>query len=170
MTPMLAEVDAVRYAHAGGLHAASGPMLVGLARAVLSQDRAFRFCASGTSMSPFIRDGDVVTLGPKRGAKCHTGDVVAFVHLRTGRLAIHRVIATSEDGCRIRGDNAFEDDGFVPLGAIIGTVIRVDRIGREVHFGLGPERTLIALLSRLGWLPTIVGAGRIAVSVVRWYP
>jgi hypothetical protein len=41
--------------------------LVELARAVLAKGKSFRFHAPGLSMTPFIRDGDFVTIGPDFG-------------------------------------------------------------------------------------------------------
>jgi len=42
----------------------SGSTLIELLEAVLSQEASFRFQAKGLSMSPFIKDGDMVTVSP----------------------------------------------------------------------------------------------------------
>lgn len=155
------------YARDGEPGHLSAPALLALAREVLGRGQPFRFSAPGTSMSPFIRDGDVITLVPPRVAPVRAGDVVAFATAETGRLVVHRVLSCSGDGCLIRGDNAPADDGVVPHAAIVGAVTRVERAGRTVRLGLGPERFLISLLSRWGVLPRITGAGRIACSAAR---
>lgn len=150
------------YARAGGARPIPGPALAAVARDVLTRGHAFRFHAPGASMYPFIRDGDVVTLVPFRPLACIPGDVVAFVDPRSGRLVVHRVVWISDDGCRIRGDNNPQEDGEFPFEAVIGTVSRVERNGRPVRAALGPERTVIALLSRQGALSGCITAARAA--------
>ena len=129
----------------------SGAAFVTLLRAVLEKGVAFRFQATGFSMSPFIRNGDVLTVSPLSG-RPRLGDVVAFVKQETGGLAIHRVVATSAGGCIIRGDNSFRDDGFVPEADILGCITKVERSGKKILLGLGPERYLIGFLARKGLL------------------
>lgn len=166
-SPVSPEENATSYSHAGGSLPLSGPALVGLSRKILNKGIPFRFSAPGTSMSPFIRDRDVITLTPYRSASCRIGDVVAFVRPKTGRLVVHRVVGVSRDGCRIRGDNTPEEDGEIPHACIIGQVIRVEHSGKVVRFGLGPERCIIALLSRRRWLPCFIGTARILCSAIR---
>lgn len=146
------EVWSTPYVRPGGVHSLSGSALAEVAREVLSAGHSFRFLALGGSMSPFIRDGDVVTLVTFVRAVCAPGDVVAFVQHKSGRLVVHRVVAVGEGRCRIRGDNSSEEDGEFPFESVIGTVDRIERAGKEIRFGLGPERATIALLSRRGWL------------------
>lgn len=155
------------YAHAGGLHSLSGQALSEVAHEVLARGHSFRFHAMGTSMSPFIRDGDVITLVPFEAAGSSSGVVVAFINPVTGRLVVHRIIAVIGNRCRIRGDNCEEEDGEIPHDSIIGTVSNIERAGKPVRFGLGSERALIALLSRRQWLsPCITAVGTI-ISLVR---
>ena len=49
---------------AGGELQLSGRALAGLMKNVLARDLPFRFRARGWSMSPFIRDLDVITVKP----------------------------------------------------------------------------------------------------------
>ena len=122
-----------------------------LMTAVLDRGAPFRFQASGFSMSPFIRDGDTITIAPTPG-RLRFGDVAAFVNLCNDRLTVHRVVHVDRRGYLMRGDNAPGPDGYVPHADILGRVIRVERGGRGVRFGLGLERVVIAFLSRRGWL------------------
>jgi hypothetical protein len=119
-----------------------------LLRAVVERGRPLRIRARGFSMSPFIRDGDVLTIAPMNGGGPRLGEVVAFVRLDTGRLAIHRVVARVGAGWLLRGDNCPEPDGVVPRRAILGVLVRVEREGRDVRLGLGAEARLIAWLQR----------------------
>jgi hypothetical protein len=129
----------------------SGTTLTTLLRAVLDKGVPFRFRATGFSMSPFIRNGDVLTVSPLSG-RPRLGDVVAFIRQETGGLAIHRVVGTSAGHCLMRGDNSSRDDGYVPEANILGRIRRVERNGKKILLGLGPERYLICLLARKGLL------------------
>ena len=81
------------------------------------------------------------------------GKVVAFIEPVSGRPMIHRVIGRQRAAFLIQGDNAAgEPDGWVLPQDILGCVTRVERNGRRVFLGLGPERSLIAILARNGWL------------------
>ena len=128
----------------------SMPVLVELLRAVLERGQPFRFEAPGFSMSPFIQDSDAITVAPLSGAAPHLGDVVAFIRPETGKLVVHRVVGKQDGAFLIQGDNAEEMDGLVPAANVLGRVTRVERDGKKVYLGLGPERYLIALLSRWG--------------------
>jgi len=147
-----------------------GPDLVQLSRAVFEKGGPLRFQAKGFSMSPFIRDGDAITLFPLTGDAIHLGDVVAFVSPGTERLVIHRVIARDGHTLLITGDNATDADGPVPRKNILARVGRVERKGRKVFLGLGPERLLIVLLNRTGILLHILRPlwQRLGPSLKRW--
>ncbi len=117
---------------------------------VLAKGLPFRFCARGVSMAPFIKDGDVITVAPFYHSKFKVGDVVAFVCRESGKLIVHRVVARRDGLPFIQGDSIPEiPDGFVPLENLLGRVIKVERSGKQIRMGLGPERFFIALLSRL---------------------
>jgi signal peptidase I len=139
---------AAAYAHDGGSLSLSNTSLIVIIRDILARGVPFRFAAPGFSMSPFIRDRDIITLAPYEKTSCRIGTVVAFVRPGTGQLVVHRVVAASGDGWRIKGDNNPEEDGVIPHAAILGQVIQVERAGKFVRHGLGPERVIIALLSR----------------------
>ena len=121
---------------------------VELMSSVLLSGTPFRFQASGSSMSPFIKNGDVITVIPatEKGVRC--GDVVAFTHPSSGRLAVHRVVRCTKDRCLIKGDNSNQPDGWIGQEQIMGHVTHIDRLDQPVRFGLGFERQFIALLSR----------------------
>jgi len=140
----------------------SGAALTELLQAVFSKGSLFRFQAKGFSMSPFIKDGDVVTISPLRDAKPRLGDVVALIHSKTRGLLIHRVVGKKGDSYIIRGDSTFEMDDLLPRTDIVGRVIRVERDAKRITLGLGPERVLIAFFSRRKFLfPIILPAWRL---------
>jgi hypothetical protein len=127
----------------------SGPALLDLMRAVLARGVPFRFCARGWSMEPFIRDGDVITVSPLASAVPGVGEVVAFVRPEGGNLVVHRVVSRRGAAPQIRGDDSLDEiDGIIPAENLLGRVTRIERHGHAVWLGLGPERYLIAWLSR----------------------
>jgi hypothetical protein len=133
----------------------SGAAMIQLMQAVLDKGLAFRFRAKGYSMSPFIKDSDVITVLPLRTVP-RLGEVVAFRHPVSRRLVVHRVIRARNDGCLIRGDAVSEMDGLVPRAHILGRVERVERDGKSVRLGMGPERALIAFLTRTGLFMRVI--------------
>lgn len=136
-----------------------------LMAAVLDKKAPFRFTAPGFSMTPFIRDGDVITIAPGR---LRYGDVVAFMNPCHGKLTVHRIVHVSRAGYLLKGDNTPEIDGRLPGSNIIGRVVRVEHCGRQVWLGLGVERIVIAFLSRRGWLfPALMPLWRMVRPLVR---
>ena len=131
----------------------SSRALIELMQEVLGRGLPFRFQARGWSMSPFIRDGDVITIAPLLKASPGLGEVVAFTHPRTENLAVHRIVGRKETGWLIRGDNlAPLPDLLVPRINILGRVTKIERQDSRVWLGLGLERYGITLLVRLGLL------------------
>jgi hypothetical protein len=160
--------DPCAYGQEGGELPLSGVALLALMQEVLRKGRPFRFRAGGSSMQPLIWGGDVLTLAPLSQAAPRFGDVVAFVHPANQRLVVHRVIARRGPVFAIRGDNGGEND-WVSGDNVLARVTRVEREGRSVRFGLGPERFPIALLSSLGLLQIALQyAGSIKAIVRRW--
>lgn len=156
------------FAKKGGVLSLSGPALIELLRAVLDKGAAFRFQAKSFSMHPFLRNGDVVTVSPLPGTSPGFGDVVAFIHPGTGKLVIHRVAGERGDSYLIKGDSTPEVDGLVPEANILGRVTRVERDGKEVFLGLGPERFLIAFLTLKGLLsPFLLLLRRLVRPIIR---
>lgn len=137
----------------GGELPLSGPALVELLRAVLDKGKPFRFRAKGFSMSPFVMDGDVITISPLGGVAPHLGEIAAYACAETGRLIVHRVAGKRGNSYLIMGDNNPEEHDLAPEANLLGRVTRVERNGRDVCLGLGPERLIIALLHRhrLSW-------------------
>jgi phage repressor protein C with HTH and peptisase S24 domain len=136
----------------GGAKKLPNQEFVALISAVLDQGRPFRFQAPGVSMSPLIRDGDTLTLAPLAGRTPRLGDVLAFISPATNTLMVHRVVTVRHGRLLLKADNGTRPDGWVDPQGILGRVVRVDHQGQPYSNGLGPERALIALLSRLNLL------------------
>ena len=149
---MPGEMDSA-FVKSGGELRLSNPGQLELLRGMEERKVPLRTMVRGLSMYPFIRDRDVLTIVPLERRRLQAGEIVAFALPDRDRLAIHRVIAKGKGGWLLRGDNRLASDGIIPQENIIGAVTCIERKGKNVSFGLGPERRLIALLSRAGVLP-----------------
>ncbi len=144
------------YIRTGGDLILSGAALTLFLEAILAKGKRFRFRARGLSMRPFIKDGDVVTISPIHGDQLGLGKVVAFLHPENRNLTLHRIVGTQPRGYLVRGDSAAQGDGLVSPARILGFVSQVERDSKVVNLGLGPERRLIAWLSRHSFLNALV--------------
>ena len=127
-------------------------------QAVLEKGKSFRFRARGTSMTPFIRDGDTLTVAPLLQGKPRRGEAVVVFRPSEIRpcLLVHRVVEVHEGGCAIQGDAAGCEPEIIPPEALVGRVVRVERGGKDIRLGLGPERLLLAWMSRTRILWTVI--------------
>lgn len=138
-----------------GAETLSRDRLHDLLHRLLDEGLAVELRVTGASMSPFIRGGDLLTLTPKGRRTVRPGDVVAF--LADGQsLVIHRVVAAEGETVRTRGDALGRGDRPLAAAEVLAIVAGVERRGRRVRLGLGPERALVAWLSRLGFLAPLL--------------
>jgi signal peptidase I len=103
---------------------------VGLSSDILHRGGTFIFEAHGSSMVPFIRDGDILTIQPVEFSALRIGDIVVYKR-EANRAIAHRIVKkTSKGGQRellIRGDSSGCDDGWVKLVQVLGRVIYAQR-------------------------------------------
>ena len=127
----------------------SGEAMTGLLQAVLDKRAPFKFKARGFSMLPFIKNDDVVTISPLIDHSIGFGKSVVFIDPQTGKLVIHRVVGQKGSYYFIKGDSVTNVDGFIPEKNILGIVTKVERKDRVINLGLGPERLIVAFLSKI---------------------
>ena len=84
----------------------------------------------GYSMTPAIRDGDIITVSPLKDIMPRRGDVLAFRHPERPQMLVHRVLHTMARKYFIKGDNCPEADGWIPAENILGLISKVERRGR----------------------------------------
>jgi hypothetical protein len=132
-----------------------GPDLLPLFQEVIQKGSRIRLTVKGFSMFPFVRDEDAVTISPLECSP-RLGDTVAFSPAQTQKLFIHRVVGKQGESLLLRGDNTSSADGLHPRTEVIGRVVGIERRGKHVSRGLGPERVPIALLSRKGLLVPVL--------------
>ena len=94
-------------------------------RALLAEGVPVRFRASGSSMEPAIRDGELVTVAPPHGGRVRRGEIVLYASGR--RLLAHRVRGAEEDGSVLicQGDHWRCDQEAVGRDAVIGRVVAI---------------------------------------------
>lgn len=130
-----------------------GSALTELLREACRKEASLRFKARGFSMSPFIKDGDILTVSSIEGKPVNPGNVVAFKCRRNNKLVIHRAVARKKDRYLIKGDNCTQADCPTKRQDILGVVVKVEREGKDIRFGIGPEQAAIAFLSRIKLFP-----------------
>jgi hypothetical protein len=141
--------------------------LLALLSEVLAKGARFRFLASGYSMSPFIRDGDIITVRPCESTTLRKGMVAAYVRPLDGRLAVHRIVRRTQFGLALKGDHDPIADYPLASSGILGVVDTVERNGQRIRLGLGPEKGLIAVLSAWGlisWVFRTFGRNKDSIS------
>jgi hypothetical protein len=116
-----------------------------LAARILEDGSGLRFSAHGISMTPFIRDGDVVEVQPIGASTIRCGDVVLY---RNGgdHVIVHRVIRLDEEDGRTmlvtRGDALACADGPISRELVLGRVVALEREGRPIKVNTGLPRIL----------------------------
>ena len=121
---------------------ADSDLFVGLTRELLQRGCNVRFRATGTSMQPAIRDGEVVTVAPWSGDAFAVGEILLCCVGQ--RPMAHRVVAVqpSDHGSPVlylHGDNLCARDRPVRASDVIGRVLTVSRDGSD-HPLDGPRR------------------------------
>ena len=128
------------YSVPGGVLSLSGLALQEFLRAVLVRGPPSGSRPGGSACTLYSGRGCGDRIRPSGWRQPRPGEVVAFCHPETGKLVVHRVLARRSGGYLLRGDNALEADGLIPPAYILGRVDRVERRGRRVRLGQGPER------------------------------
>ncbi len=113
-------------------------LLLDLTAELLSRGTIVHFRASGRSMYPAIREGELITVEPVVASDVTLGDIVLYRSERG--LIAHRVVGSSPTQSSVlsphhfllRGDASLSCDEPVEAHRILGRVVRVQRNGRRV--------------------------------------
>jgi signal peptidase I len=105
-----------------------------------------RIRVTGTSMLPAIWPRDVLMVSPSDQTSLIKGKIVLL--LRDGRLCAHRVVSKLEHQTDprllTRGDAHINCDPPFAASEIVGTVMSINRGGREVPITSSPARRLLS--------------------------
>jgi hypothetical protein len=121
------------------------PALEPLCADLLRTGRSVRFTATGASMGPVIRGGDVVTIAPCAGERLRPG-VVALYWTPRG-LTLHRVLRRRGAILVMRGDALDSPGESVLATSALGRLVSVFRTGRRVSLRV-PATLLLHRLAR----------------------
>jgi len=87
-----------------------------------------KFKGYGVSMTPFIKNGDTLTIKLlSKNDAIRTGDIVVVKQIDKKKIIVHRIIKTKETRYYIKGDNKIRSDGWFPQKAIIGVITEIKR-------------------------------------------
>jgi signal peptidase I len=146
--------------HAVAAAVPCGPVaFAGLAADLLSGGKAVRFRASGNSMQPLIRDGDVLLIGPVDASAVQVGDVILF-HGEPNRVVVHRVtrVGATPEGRRftVQGDARSQPDGDILGSQVYGRVLSIERGAASIDV----RRPVMRILGWAAALRSRWGVGR----------
>jgi len=109
-------------------------------RDALERGQQVRMTARGSSMFPFIRNGDMVALDPMETTAA-VGDIVLVQCAAEGeRYVLHRVVRVEGEAFYLRGDCQRDCEGPFTGKDILGRAVLVYRNGRERRLDRGIYR------------------------------
>jgi signal peptidase len=125
---------------------------------LLQAGYALRFTAQGTSMSPLIRDGDVVLIEPICSKLPKPSEIVLFTN-QQGNLVLHRVLKRWKKDDEVlyllKGDQVATPDGIYEKAKIFGRLKAVERSGSILSL----EKPVFKVLKWLAFLRSNTGLG-----------
>jgi len=112
------------------------PDFLDQARQLLSKNVPIEIKMSGSTMSPVIEDGDLITIEPIQENSLRPGDIILYNSLRDTAV-IHRVVRvekgeSADRSIITRGDAASQNDLAVPFHRVLGRVKRIERAGEQI--------------------------------------
>ncbi len=123
-----------------------------LTRDVLTNNGTINFTARGSSMVPFIKDGDNIFINSISKHQLEIGDVI-FYQKEEERPAAHRVVEFKYQGNQLltgtRGDSLTCPVEMVPFERVLGKVVRIQRRGKMINLNKNRNRTLGKLWVKL---------------------
>lgn len=146
-----------------------------LTQEILKQGTSLRVKGRGSSMYPFIRNGDTLLIEPKSRNKLCIGDII-FYRRPEGQYIAHRLVRKIEPDTLItRGDNLTYYDEPVPDRHVFGRVVSIERDGRYRSLDSGLNKIIGRCWVRLSplntWLRPIIRPGwklYRKLSRIRW--
>jgi hypothetical protein len=134
----------------------SAEELADLSEAVLTKGGSMRFKARGSSMLPFLRDGDTIVVRPVNQSALERGSV-GLCRCDSNKLVAHRVVGFhgtdqgSTPTLLVRGDIDFGQGELVSWDEVLGNVVSVERGRRVLHLDRGFRRMAGRIMARCGW-------------------
>jgi len=122
----------------------------------------------GNSMSPTLKNGDILKFAPYKDRDIRIGDVILFNSPYGKTPIVHRVVFVDNKGVRTKGDNIIPIDDFIlHPNDIIGRVVFAHRGKKEVKILNGLQGQIYTLILETGKHLDMV-ASEILRPVYRW--
>jgi signal peptidase len=130
-----------------------------LRKQLIENNHSVKIEASGYSMFPFLRKGDLQTISPVPIEDIQVGDVVVFEHINN--WISHRVIAiqrtNNEISLTLRGDTCMQIDSPVTRENYIGKTVSFERAGKVFFIdSLRKKNNRIVLLGVIRGAPLYI--------------
>jgi ribosomal protein S18 acetylase RimI-like enzyme len=107
---------------------------------ILNNGGSFSFKAHGSSMYPFICDGDILTVKQVEYSAIRAGDIVLYKY-SDDRLIVHRVVDKKLQSNKLmlllRGDSVFNHDGWIYSDQVLGKVVSIQRDKKFIRLDQG---------------------------------
>lgn len=134
--------------------------LVILQEDILDQGRRFRLLIRGRSMSPMLRDGDVVEIRHVDPRRLRVGDLLLF-KTADGQLVLHRYLGKQIHQGRIwlttKGDATRQFDQPIAPDQVLGRVTQIHRPGGVWSLEKWPARMGNYLMAKVSPYRHILG-------------
>jgi len=112
--------------------------LVELSKEMMKEGYRVSLRATGKSMYPFIRDGDIIEIERVNVQQIKLGDII-FYHNEDRDIVAHRVIRKSSGNLGplfiTKGDANSDSGEEVQPDKILGRVIAIERNGQKIRLG-----------------------------------
>mgnify|MGYP005832716931 CR=1 FL=1 len=120
-------------------------------RNILVDQKTVGLMVKGTSMLPYLREGNRVWIQKVEWDYLRVGDLLAFEQNQV--IFTHRLIKKSPQGLLTKGDNNLFADSSLTPHQILGKVIGLERMGK--YYSLERKRDVINIL--LGYSHAVIG-------------
>jgi signal peptidase I len=119
-----------------------------ITKELLGRGKNLQFKAHGTSMFPFVTNGDCVVIKPENYGDVKVGDIILYRN-HWGNYIVHRVIKKNGQAALItRGDNMPGYDPPVPNKCVMGRVIQTESRGKQLKLSGWPYRLYSCFIAR----------------------
>ncbi len=122
-------------------------LFLNISAELLGSGYSIEFQATGNSMHPTIKDGEMITVQPLPISDIKAGDVVLYRN-QTGVIA-HRVVRVERDQLILRGDASQTFDAPVDAHQILGKVISTTRADKKITLNKRGSKFLHVLRAKI---------------------
>ncbi len=108
----------------------------------------FKFRGHGVSMTPFIKNGNTLTIKLLDDMDTlRIGDIVAVKQVDKKKIFVHRIVQAKNDQYLIKGDNKTQSDGWFSRKAILGIITEIKNASGKSMYYNAWTNLIIACLS-----------------------